>query len=129
MIINIRQFLFIGFGGMIGAIGRYSISISFQNSSNGFPFATLITNLIGCLLITFILNQHKIKRMLSREIHTALNVGIIGSFTTFSTVTIEIVTLWKQSLLHALAYIFISFFGGLICCYIGYQLAQRKLVR
>lgn len=119
-----RLFIFIGIGGMIGAIGRYSISIIF-NEVNGFPYATLITNLMGCFLLSFLLNYEKVKQKLSAEIHAALSTGIIGSFTTFSTFSLETVQLWNNHLWLAFIYILLSICGGLCFCYIGFKIALR----
>lgn len=119
-----RLFIFIGIGGMIGAIGRYSISIIF-NEVNGFPYATLITNLMGCFLLSFLLNYEKVKQKLSAEIHAALSTGIIGSFTTFSTFSLETVQLWNNHLWLAFIYILLSICGGLCFCYIGSKIALR----
>src|SRR5690625_3296386 len=95
---SLKQYFMIGIGGMIGAIGRYSLSIVYENHSYGFPYSTLIVNLIGCFLLTFLLNQQKIKQILSPKLLMALSVGVIGSFTTFSTVTVEVINLWQNHL-------------------------------
>src|SRR5690625_3747027 len=91
MIHHTKQYFMVGVGGMAGATARYSISLLFTNNLSVFPYATLIVNLIGCFLLTFLLNHSKIKQKFSPDIFTAFSVGLIGSFTTFSTVTIEIV--------------------------------------
>ena len=109
---------------MIGAIGRYSISIIF-NEVNVFPYATLFTNLIGCFLLSFLLNYDKVNQRLSSGTRAALGTGIIGSFTTFSTFSLETVQLWNNHLWLAFTYILLSICGGLIFCYIGFKLARR----
>src|SRR5690625_3256361 len=121
---TIRLFLYIGIGGMIGTLARYSTSITFSEI-NGFPHATLVVNLIGCFLLSFILNYDKIKQRLSPEIRIALGTGVIGSFTTFSTFALETIELWNNNMLLALAYALLSVGGGLAFCYIGYKLANR----
>jgi len=121
---TIRLFLYIGIGGMIGTLARYSTSITFSEI-NGFPYATLVVNLIGCFLLSFILNYDKIKQRLSPEIRIALGTGVIGSFTTFSTFALETIELWNNNMLLALAYALLSVGGGLAFCYIGYKLANR----
>lgn len=122
-----KQYLMIGVGGIIGATGRYSISLLLHNNQNEFPFATLTVNLIGCFLLTYFLNHPKIKQTLSSEIFIALSVGVIGSFTTLSAVTIEVMNLYKINLLLAITYLIASIFGGLICCFCGYKIATMKL--
>lgn len=122
---KIRLFMFIGIGGMIGAVARYSLSILF-NELSGFPYATLVTNLLGCFSLSFLLNNEQLKQWLSTEIRTALGTGIIGSFTTFSTFTLETFELWNNHLSLAFIYIFMSICGGLGFCYIGFKLARYR---
>lgn len=119
-----RLFVLIGIGGMIGALARYSISIIFAGI-DGFPYATLVVNLIGCFLLSYLLSGDKIKRKLSPEIRIALGTGVIGSFTTYSTFALETVELWSNHVLLALTYMIFSICGGLAFCYIGYKLANR----
>lgn len=122
-----KVYLAVGVGGMIGAIGRYSISFLF-NSNAGFPYATLTVNLIGCFLLSFLVNDKSIKQRLAPSIFTAFGTGIIGAFTTFSTFAVETIELWDTNALIAISYIFLSVCGGLFCCYGGYKLATRNQV-
>lgn len=124
---NLNAYLAIGVGGMVGATGRFAVSLFFEPST-GFPFATLAVNLIGCFLLSFLLNQTAIKKKLPPMIFLALGTGIIGSFTTFSTFAVETIELWHTHGLIALSYILLSVCGGLACCYGGYKLAIRNQV-
>lgn len=109
---NIKLFLAVGLGGMLGAGGRYSISLLYGDT-NGYPFATLTVNLIGCFMLPFLLNHPYTKQKLSPELLTALTVGVIGSFTTFSTLALETARLWNESVVIAISYILISFLQDL----------------
>lgn len=124
---NLKAYLAVSVGGMVGAIGRYAVSLFFEPSA-GFPFATLTVNLIGCFLLSFLLNQPAIKRKLPAMIFLALGTGLIGSFTTFSTFAVETIELWDTHGLIALSYILLSVCGGLGGCYGGYKLAIRNQV-
>lgn len=120
-----RLFMYVGIGGMIGAIARYRISLMF-NELSGFPYATLATNLIGCFLLSLLLNANQIKQRLSAEMRIALGTGLIGSFTTFSTFALETIELSNHHPFLAFTYILLSIFGGLACCYLGYRLANHR---
>ncbi|WP_010647396.1 fluoride efflux transporter FluC [Oceanobacillus massiliensis] len=122
-----NPFLAIGFGGMIGAGGRYGISLFFDNAIV-FPYQTLIANLAGCFLLTYLMNHSFIKSRLSPETFTAITTGIIGSFTTFSTLAVETVQLWTTSTFAAISYIVITFCGGLLFSFFGYRLSKGKQV-
>jgi len=115
----------IGIGGLIGAVARYAVSLTFVEYER-FPYATLITNFIGCFFLTFLLNSHYVRQKLSMQTRTALTTGVIGSFTTFSTFALETARLWDRQVFIAIIYILLSVFGGVIFCYVGYKVATYK---
>lgn len=122
-----QKLLAVGIGGVIGAVGRYTISLAFLEGG-GFPFATLIVNLIGCFFLSYLLNNARIKSILSPEVFLGLGTGLIGSFTTFSTFAVETIELVQVSFFLAVFYVFISVIGGLILCYLGFKTASRRRV-
>jgi fluoride exporter len=119
-----KFYLAIGLGGMIGAVGRYSISAFFDNRYL-FPIETLTANLIGCFLLSFILNSVWVTKKLSQAASTGITTGVIGAFTTFSTFSVETVELGYHHIFLAVAYVFISIVGGLLLCYLGFNLAKK----
>lgn len=123
---SLKLFLAIGVGGMVGSVLRYSISLLFSGDPGAFPLQTLIVNLIGCFLLSFLLNQDRIKRKISPIFFAALGTGLIGSFTTFSTFTVETILLFDYKPFLAVAYVLISIFGGLLLCFWGFKCAKRK---
>ncbi|WP_229683054.1 fluoride efflux transporter FluC [Virgibacillus oceani] len=125
---SIKLYIAVGIGGIIGAVGRYSISLLFQPNVN-FPYATLIVNLIGCYLLSFVLNKGLIKQRLSPEMFAALGTGTIGAFTTFSTFAVETIELWTRNSYLSILYVVISIFGGLGFCFLGYMSAKERVVQ
>ena len=88
-------YLFVGIAGSLGAILRYLIGISlFTNSS--FPYATLSINLIGSFLLAWLTTRFFKRTSLSPVIATAIGTGFVGSFTTFSTLSVETVQLFQR---------------------------------
>lgn len=122
---DLKRLIMVGIGGTIGAVGRYFMSLFILND-HVFPYATLLTNMIGCFLLSYLLHQDKIKQNLSPDMFAALTIGIIGSFTTFSTVTLETVQLLLTDILVACVYIGITLFSCLLFCYCGFKVATRK---
>ncbi|MEH7222734.1 fluoride efflux transporter CrcB [Bacillus sp. JJ1566] len=114
---------FVMIGGFLGAISRYLLG-EWVPAPNGFPIGTLTVNLIGCLclgwLLTFLANQKNVNPKISLMFGT----GFIGSFTTFSTFSVEVVHLLEDgNVRHALLYVVISLFAGVMLSFIGYRLA------
>lgn len=122
---RINIYLAVGIGGVAGAALRYGISISFF-PGYGFPASTLLVNLAGCFLLGFLVNHHVLKDKLSEEVITALGVGVIGSFTTFSTFALETVFLWQGQPGLAVGYVLASVIGGLLCSAAGMRLASGR---
>lgn len=77
----------IGLGGFIGAVLRYIVSGWVQDRSGSifFPYGTASVNLIGCFVIGFLTFLVETRSYLSVEARAFLLIGLLGSFTTFST--------------------------------------------
>lgn len=87
------QFIMVGLGGALGSMLRYLISLIPVN--NTFPFLTLITNLLGALLIGFIVGLSD-NLFISKKFLLFLKTGVCGGFTTFSTFSLEAVQLFQR---------------------------------
>ena len=87
------QFVMVGLGGALGSMLRYLISLIPVN--NTFPFLTLITNLLGALLIGFIVGLSD-NLFISKKFLLFLKTGVCGGFTTFSTFSLEAVQLFQR---------------------------------
>ncbi len=101
------SFLFVALGGALGAIGRYAISLI--PVKTGFPILTLITNIIGAILIGFIVGVVSNKSNVSDNTVLFWKTGVCGGFTTFSTFSLEALSLFeKKSYLFGSIYILLS---------------------
>lgn len=76
------RYLWVALAGAAGAVTRYAIGIAF--GAQLFPWATLGVNITGSFLLAFVLT-FATERQLSPEVATAVTVGFIGAYTTFST--------------------------------------------
>ncbi|MCK5285050.1 MAG: fluoride efflux transporter CrcB [Alphaproteobacteria bacterium] len=94
-------------GGAIGAVLRHSINIlSLKVFGDGFPWGTLIVNVLGSFLIGLLVAWFDNVWQPTQEFRALLITGLLGAFTTFSTFSLDIATLWdKNSLLPATLYI------------------------
>ncbi len=111
------KFLWVGLGGAIGSIFRYTLSLLPIKSS--FPILTLITNLLGAFIIGVVVGLFE-KQYLSSQIHLFLKTGLCGGFTTFSTFSLETLTLLENDMIFiAIVYAFISIAGCIVGVYLG----------
>ena len=114
------SFLFVALGGALGAIGRYAISLI--PVKTGFPILTLITNIIGAILIGFIVGVVSNKSNASDNTVLFWKTGVCGGFTTFSTFSLEALSLFeKKSYLFGSIYILLS----VSFCVLGVLLGKR----
>lgn len=115
------SFLFVALGGALGAVVRYAISLIPVKS--GFPILTLITNMIGAVLIGFIVGFTSNRDGVSDNTILFWKTGVCGGFTTFSTFSLEAFNLFENKQYAA---------GGMYvilscsCCILG-VLFGRKL--
>lgn len=119
------KFLYLAFGGSIGAILRYTLSALPHKLYWGtFPLGTLFVNMLGSFLIGFgfiLLGKENIPENLK----LFLFIGILGSFTTFSTFMFESLNLFKVGdIKFALVNIAGANILGLFFVYLGYVIAQ-----
>ena len=93
-----RNLFWVGAGGFIGAILRYLISGFVQNLTQSvtFPHGTLAVNIIGCFLIGIISYLVESQAGISPEMRLLVLVGILGSFTTYSTFSAETMNLLQD---------------------------------
>lgn len=120
-------YFLIGIAGMLGAILRYLIGLSFYTHAV-FPFATLCVNLIGSFLLAWLSTSVFQKFSISPAFKTAIGTGFVSSFTTFSTVSVETVELFVDGrVLSGILYIFVSIVGGMFMCRLGFKASSKKV--
>ncbi len=105
-----NQVFAIATGGAIGALLRYWTSIGVHSIlGRAFPYGTLVVNVAGSLLMGFLFVLFMDRLNIGSEWRAAILIGLLGSFTTFSTFSIETLNLIEQGdLLKALLNILLS---------------------
>ncbi|MBR3458052.1 MAG: fluoride efflux transporter CrcB [Selenomonadaceae bacterium] len=124
------QYLYVFIGGGLGAVCRYLVT-TFIGARFGmmFPFGTLFVNTLGSFLIAvvvgFLLPMAKSAHMLPESIRLLLTVGFLGGFTTFSSFSMETLTLIRgDNLLLAFANIASNILLGLSAAVLGLYIAS-----
>jgi CrcB protein len=84
----------VAIGGAVGAVLRHAIYIV-VGRAGGFPYGTLIVNVLGCFGIGFLLYLIDHRQSLDTQWRPLLVTGLLGSFTTFSTFGYETIALWS----------------------------------
>jgi fluoride exporter len=111
-------------GGLIGSGIRSSIALAIEGPGDALPLATLSVNLLGSFLLGLYLARRE------RSVASPLSlpfwaIGMLGSFTTFSTFSLEVVRLIEvDAALTATAYVAISIVGGLFAVLLGDRLGR-----
>ena len=99
-----QSIIFVAIAGALGAVGRYGIgSVVTATLGKSFAFGTLLVNIIGCLLIGFLMHISLTTEAIPHPWRTALTVGFLGAFTTFSTFSYETVKFIEMGQLHTAA--------------------------
>jgi fluoride exporter len=112
-------------GGMIGALLRHGFSVLFPPDPGRFPLTTFFENIIGAFLLGLLLVLILERWPPTRHLHPFLCTGVLGSFTTFSLFSYELVDLGKDGHLPAaMLYIGLSLFAGLLAALLGMSLAR-----
>ena len=123
----------IGIGATIGATCRYYIGIlSIQYLGNSVPYGTLISNIIGSFLAGILIVLVLEKLYLSETYRLMLLVGLAGSLTTMSALSIESVEMlgagdYPQALINILLNLGLSLLAaslGVMLAKYGFNLAQ-----
>jgi CrcB protein len=91
------QLISIAIGGAIGALCRYGMSNGVSLLlGRSFPYGTLAVNIVGSIIMgsAYVM---MIERMdVSPELRAGITIGLLGAFTTFSTVSIETLNLLES---------------------------------
>jgi fluoride exporter len=116
----------IAVGGAVGTLGRYELGVHLRTAgSYGFSYATLAANLSGAFalgLLVALVARHWPR---SRYLRPALGTGVLGGFTTFSTLMVETVQRLDHG--HApigLLYVVVTLVGGLAAAFAGMALGD-----
>src|SRR5689334_3233316 len=91
------KILLIGIAGLIGTVARYGLSGWVDERwGASFPAGTLAVNLAGCLAIGFLFPATAEKYLVDPAVRSAILVGFLGGFTTFSSYAVQSLNLLRD---------------------------------
>lgn len=113
--------------GGIGALLRFLVSRGINVVfSPAFPYGTLFVNVLGSFLIGFLTGLFLHKFHASEVVRNAVLIGFLGGFTTFSSFSIEVVSMLEgQSWMKAMAYVVSSVLCCVVMCFVGIVMAKQ----
>jgi CrcB protein len=114
-------YLTIAIGGALGSMARYATGIYVARwFGTAFPWGTLLINIVGSFLIGAFAESFALRWDAGQSTRAFFVVGICGGYTTFSTFSLDIVTLVNRGeALTAGLYIVASVALGLLALYGG----------
>jgi CrcB protein len=104
-------------GGFLGAVCRFMVSLFLsQRCSTSFPYGTLTVNIIGSFALGLLIGAN------SQEIFVLfIGIGFLGAFTTYSTLSIEMVQiLQEKKWLTFVLYTILTYVIGILAAYLGF---------
>jgi len=121
-----NKILFIGVAGLLGTLGRYWLSgWADERWGATFPIGTLIVNLVGCLLVGFLFHATEEKYLVDPVLRSAVLVGFLGGFTTFSSFGVQTFILLRDGeIFLAGVNVLVSNIAGLLLVWTGYAVSK-----
>ncbi|WP_283607967.1 fluoride efflux transporter FluC [Faecalispora anaeroviscerum] len=121
-----KKYIFLSCGSMIGAIARYLVErIKIPGYHEALPLNTLFINITGAFLIAFILTIGLEIWSFDPDLRLGLTTGLMGAYTTFSTMCKEAsVLLFQGEYISAISYLIVSAALGLGAVYLGITAAR-----
>jgi fluoride exporter len=122
----LQRLFLIGLAGLAGTLCLYGLSgFVARRFGETFPTGTLLVNVIGCFVAGFLLYTLNERFLISEIVRTALMIGFLGGFTTFSSFGVQTFTLLKEGeTFFALMNVLLSNVIGIGSVWVGYSLAR-----
>jgi len=91
------NYLLVFAGGGLGAAARYGLQgLIYEKTGTGFPYGTLVVNVLGCLVIGALMSAMEERFLVHPSVRIFLTIGVLGGFTTFSSFGFETVSLFRD---------------------------------
>lgn len=120
-------FLGVFLGSGVGGMARYGVGILVARwTATAFPWGTLIVNVAGAALMGLIMGAFAAREIDNPALRLFLTTGILGGFTTWSTFSLDAVTLWERGeATTAIGYVVASLVLSLVVLAAALSLSRR----
>ncbi len=120
-----EKFWLVALGGSIGSCMRYLISLwSAEYVGAGFPYGTLLVNVIGSFIIGVFMAAATEKFIMNPNLRFLVVIGFCGGLTTFSSFSYETMKLWEGSEFH---YAMINILANMVLSFMAVWLGMAAV--
>jgi CrcB protein len=121
-----RTIVAIGIAGGLGALARYGVDgLVARRVPSAFPWGTFVVNVSGALVLGFLMTVLTEQLTTAPWVRSGLTIGLLGGYTTFSTLSYESYRLLEDGALGlAAANVLGSAAAGLFAVYLGVVAAR-----
>jgi fluoride exporter len=92
----VRALVGIAIAGALGALARYGLGAAISDRFPGFPWGTLAINVTGSFILGLLFVILTERTTTSAAVRSAITIGFVGAYTTFSTFSLETVRLLED---------------------------------
>tara|TARA_Y100000590_G_scaffold441418_1_gene568080 strand:- start:145 stop:525 length:381 start_codon:yes stop_codon:yes gene_type:complete len=125
-----KIFFIIALGGAIGALTRQFVASQvIRIAGDSFPWQTLFINILGSFFMGIIFELIASKWNFQNELKVFITIGVLSSFTTFSSFSLDIIILLERGQIYpAIGYILTSVFFSVLCLFCGMYFVRLIIV-
>lgn len=117
-------------GGAAGAAARTGLSLAFPSDPGGVPWSTLLENVSGAFLLAWLLTAVVERLPANQWARPLLGTGLLGAYTTFATVGLELRHLAAGGqVVVAAGYLLLTWTAGVAAVVAGIALGRRRSSR
>ena len=117
--------ILVAIGGSLGAVSRYAIDRLITNFNESSVLGIFFINVLGSFLLGILIGYWQIDRQYAESSRLILGVGFLGSFTTFSTLTVSVVQMGSRvEVYRGIMYLGASIILGLVAAICGIMLQK-----
>ncbi len=125
---ELYKIAFVAVGGVIGSLARWLVSLGIVD--HGFPWATLLVNYVGSVILTALVLYSKHHKSHKWWWRPAVGTGFCGGFTTYSAFALKIDQYLSDGNIHSvLSYSLASIVGTYILVFATNEILHTKWVR
>ena len=125
---ELYKIAFVATGGVIGSLARWLVSLGIVD--HGFPWATLLVNYVGSVILTALVLYSKHHKSHKWWWRLAVGTGFCGGFTTYSAFALKIDQYLSDGNIHSvLSYSLASIVGTYILVFATNEILHTKWVR